>query len=338
MLNASHDRAPLRRGAGLVAAIVMLVIATPMAALTLTEQAPPAPAAPNAGRDVTLIPAPAPAPRPVTPVAPVPRPRPVAPAPLAPASATAAAGRQQAPASVSGTMSDPSGGVLPGVEMALTDRTSGVRASRVTDGAGWFRFPDLTPGPYTLTATLPGFATVVSEFTLAPGQNLERRIGMRIGSLQETITVTCAAGAAALPAPRPVFAADTRARASRLSAIAVARKMAHAIVAPVAAAQATPVRVGGQIRVPRMLRRATPVCPSAVLPAANGTTVTLEATIGTDGYVNDIRPLTSAGEQPSAEFIESAREAVRQWQYMPTLLNNSPVPVIMTVTISYQRK
>jgi hypothetical protein len=30
-------------------------------------------------------------------------------------------------------------------------------------------------------------------------------------------------------------------------------------------------------------------------------------------------------------------EAVRQWQFTPTRLNNSPVPVIMTVTVLYQR-
>ena len=58
--------------------------------------------------------------------------------------------------------------------------------------------------------------------------------------------------------------------------------------------------------------------------------VILEATIGADGKVKDVRVLRSI---PLLD--QAAIDAVRQWEYTPTLLNNVPVPVIMTVTVQF---
>ena len=38
--------------------------------------------------------------------------------------------------------------------------------------------------------------------------------------------------------------------------------------------------------------------------------------------------------KPTAAFV-AAHDAVKQWQFTPTLLNNVPVPVIMTVTVNF---
>ncbi len=107
---------------------------------------------------------------------------------LAPALAFAQAGG----ASLAGTVKDASGAVLPGVTVeasspALTERT---RAA-VSDGSGQYRIIDLPPGTYTLTATLPGFNTVQrSELVLSGSATLTIPIDMKVGDLQETITVT----------------------------------------------------------------------------------------------------------------------------------------------------
>jgi protein TonB len=58
--------------------------------------------------------------------------------------------------------------------------------------------------------------------------------------------------------------------------------------------------------------------------------VIVEATIGEDGHVINARILRSV---PLLD--QAAVEAVRQWQYTPTLLNGVPVPVIMTVTVNF---
>ena len=97
-----------------------------------------------------------------------------------------------AQASLTGTVRDASGGVLPGVtvEAASPALIEKVRTA-VTDGSGQYRIVDLQPGVYSLNATLPGFNTVRREnIELTGNQTLTIPIDMRVGGLQETITVT----------------------------------------------------------------------------------------------------------------------------------------------------
>ena len=91
-----------------------------------------------------------------------------------------------------------------------------------------------------------------------------------------------------------------------------------------------PVRVGGAIQPPKKVRDQNPVYPPIAQSARVQGVVILEATIGPDGRVQDVRVLRSIPLLDAA-----AIEAVRQWQYTPTLLNNVPVPVIMTVTVNF---
>ena len=66
--------------------------------------------------------------------------------------------------SLAGTVRDTSGAVLPGVTIEASSPAliTKVRTG-VTDEAGQYRIPDLPPGTYKVTFTLPGFATVVRE-------------------------------------------------------------------------------------------------------------------------------------------------------------------------------
>jgi hypothetical protein len=93
---------------------------------------------------------------------------------------------------LTGTVRDASGGVLPGVnvEAASPAIQGGVRTV-VTDSAGVYRIVELSPGTYTLSFTLPGFITVRREaIPLGGTQVLTIPIEMRVGGLEETITVT----------------------------------------------------------------------------------------------------------------------------------------------------
>ena len=66
---------------------------------------------------------------------------------------------QTTSASVSGSVQDSQGGVLPGVTVTMTSRTQGNVLTAVTDAGGRFVFPIVRPDTYTLQATLPGFKT-----------------------------------------------------------------------------------------------------------------------------------------------------------------------------------
>ena len=92
----------------------------------------------------------------------------------------------------------------------------------------------------------------------------------------------------------------------------------------------TPLRVGGDIKEPRKVRDVKPVYPPDALAAGVQGVVILETVIGPDGTVRDARVLRS---QPMLD--QAALEAVRQWEFTPTLLNGVPVSVIMTVTVNF---
>ena len=101
-------------------------------------------------------------------------------------------GLAHAQASLAGTVSDASGAVLPGVTVEATSPVliEKVRTA-VTDGSGQYRIVDLRPGTYRMTFSLPGFTTVVRESVEVSGaQTISISAEMRVGALQETITVT----------------------------------------------------------------------------------------------------------------------------------------------------
>ncbi|MEQ1759891.1 MAG: TonB-dependent receptor [Vicinamibacterales bacterium] len=97
-----------------------------------------------------------------------------------------------AQASIVGTVRDSSGAVLPGVTVeaaspALIEKVRSV----VTDGAGQYKVVDLRPGSYTITFTLPGFNTARRDGVELTGSfSATVNADMRVGALEETITVT----------------------------------------------------------------------------------------------------------------------------------------------------
>jgi TonB family protein len=90
------------------------------------------------------------------------------------------------------------------------------------------------------------------------------------------------------------------------------------------------LRVGGDVRPPRKVKDVPPEYPASARNAKVQGVVILEATVGADGSVEDVRPLRSI---PLLD--QAAIDAVKQWQYEPTLLNGQPISVIMTVTVNF---
>jgi protein TonB len=92
-----------------------------------------------------------------------------------------------------------------------------------------------------------------------------------------------------------------------------------------------PLRTGGEIRPPAKTKHVAPVYPAIARQNGVQGTVILEATISEEGTVRDLRVLRSIPLLDSA-----ALDAVRQWQFTPTLLNGQRVPVLMTVTVTFK--
>jgi TonB family protein len=93
------------------------------------------------------------------------------------------------------------------------------------------------------------------------------------------------------------------------------------------------VRVGGDIKPPTKIRDVRPAYPEVAQKARVQGVVICEVLIGPEGWVTDARVLRSIPLLDQAAF-----DAVRQWEFTPTLLNGNPVPVIMTVTVNFTLK
>jgi len=91
-----------------------------------------------------------------------------------------------------------------------------------------------------------------------------------------------------------------------------------------------PFRVGGDIKPPVRTRYVAPSYPSIAQSARVQGIVIIDATISPEGKVMDARVTRSV---PLLD--QAALDAVRQWQYTPTLLNGVPVPIIMTVVVTF---
>jgi protein TonB len=91
-----------------------------------------------------------------------------------------------------------------------------------------------------------------------------------------------------------------------------------------------PVRTGGQMQAPALLKRVPPVYPPIAVSGKVQGLVILEATVGRDGRVEDVKVLRSM-----AVLDQAAIDAVRQWVYAPLLLNGQAERFILTVTVSF---
>jgi len=136
--------------------------------------------------------------------------------------------------------------------------------------------------------------------------------------------------AAAAKAAGDKAAADAVAGKEKADAVAAREKVNAAARAK--AKMVAPLRVGGQVRPPTKIKDVKPVYPAIAQSARVSGVVMIEATIGEDGKVVDAKVVRSI-----PVLDQAALDAVRQWEYTPTLLNGVPVPVVVTVTINFAR-
>jgi len=90
------------------------------------------------------------------------------------------------------------------------------------------------------------------------------------------------------------------------------------------------VRIGGKLKAPKIVHSVAPVYPELAIQARIRGTVVLEAQVGADGRVMSVKVVNS-----TPVFEEAAVEAVKQWRYAPLLLNGTPTPFILTVTVNF---
>src|SRR5262249_7740523 len=96
-------------------------------------------------------------------------------------------------ATISGTIKDDTGGVLPGADIVARNLETGISRSTVSNGDGAFTLPGLPPGKYEVRTSLPGFSTNAQNVELTVAQQAGLTITLKVGSAQETVTVIAGA-------------------------------------------------------------------------------------------------------------------------------------------------
>lgn len=219
---------------------------------------------------------------------------------------------QNAFSTISGSITDPSDAVLPGVFVVAMDTERRVRHEVRTTAAGRFELVGLPQGVYTLEVDVPGFETFQEKLTLS-GQDVNRDITLQVGTLQETIAVTS-------PSPNVGPAPPSERYQPRPANCGAGRATGPA--------PAGGLRVGGQIRQPRKLYHVSPLYP----PGEPAGTVRIDTVIDPNGFVSETKVTNDA---PPA-LAQASVEAVRQWEFDPTLLNCVAIPVRMSVVVDFR--
>jgi beta-lactamase regulating signal transducer with metallopeptidase domain len=217
-----------------------------------------------------------------------------------------AASAQGAFSTLSGTILDSTNAVVSGVTLRLTHVQSAARHEVRSDQTGHFEFIGLPRGDYELTSERVGFAPLSETFQV--NGNTQRDITLQVGSLEETISVVDTGE------PR---AADN----------SVGRRRST----PPELGTCQPSSTGGHIRPPLKIRHAWPRYPQHLGGAGIGGTIVLKGRIGTDGFLKELEAIAPV----NTDLASAAVDAVRQWQWTPTLLNCMPVEVPITVSVRF---
>ncbi len=93
--------------------------------------------------------------------------------------------------SIQGTVSDPTGAVIPGATVTAANVATGVRTTRQTTGAGVYSIAPLPPGDYTVSASADGFQTLVQERVIVDALGIVGlNLTLKVGATTEQVTVS----------------------------------------------------------------------------------------------------------------------------------------------------
>lgn len=90
---------------------------------------------------------------------------------------------------ITGTVMDPSGAIIPAAKVTVTEKSTGVSRTAITNGSGQFNISSLPPGTYTVNIKARGFSQSVQTFTLLADQVRDLNVHLQVGSASQQVTV-----------------------------------------------------------------------------------------------------------------------------------------------------
>jgi Carboxypeptidase regulatory-like domain/Gram-negative bacterial TonB protein C-terminal len=216
-------------------------------------------------------------------------------------------------ASVAGTVLDQNNRPIQDARLVLTNAPAQTKNEVRSDANGHYQFVGVPAGTYELMFESMGMASLKREgLTVAAGGDVTLNATMKIGSVEETITVT------STPDSRPLVNEMPKARANDKQR-------------PDACAASTQ---GACIRPPTKVKDVRPVYP----PGADEGVVELVATIDTDGRISFLDVVGNGKGGPTPPVLaDAAAAAVRQWEFLPTHLDGQPIDTTMHVHVRFAK-
>jgi len=201
---------------------------------------------------------------------------------------------------LSGTVVDPSGAVVPNAAVTLRNLEGKNEEVTTANLAGEFRFTSIPAARYSLQVQSRGFRIFSAEVTVTPGLESRTTARLAIGSMTESVTIT---GTKPSNAPPP----QTTGTPQR-------------------------IRVGGMVQMSRLVRQPRPIYPYDAQQEGIQGTVHIRAIISKTG---DVISATVINTEIDSRLAQSALEEVKQWKYEPTLLNGEPVEIVTTIDVNF---
>ena len=207
-------------------------------------------------------------------------------------------------AKLTGTVMDASGAVIPNANVLLVSKTSRNKEVTRSNAAGDYMFNGVPAGEYTLEIRKGGFELSKTNVVVEPSRITRQDVKLNLGSVNESMEIT---------ATRPVAAAKA------------------------AEGNGTPkrIRVGGMVQATKIVKMVRPVYPDGAKVAGIEGDVVLEAVIGKEGKLLNLRSISTTAPP---ELVTAATDAVSKWEYQPTLLNGEPVEIVTTIHIGFHLK
>ena len=214
-------------------------------------------------------------------------------------------------ASVRGVVADRFGGPLSGVDVILTNDQNGERRTAKTAVDASFEFGNLPGGTYLLEASRDGFARAYRDVTLKDDATSTQAMTMQVATLEETLRV--------VSGREPVPESDGN---ERRTAVRPSESPRDRVCGADGTGCVIPARKIADLR---------PQYPASASERGMEGVVIAEAVIDEQGLVGDVRVTRSVDDQLDMAVVE----AVRQWQFVPTMLNGVPTPSLIAVTVEF---
>jgi len=206
---------------------------------------------------------------------------------------------QNGQGSLTGVVEDPSGGRVPNCNIVAQNRDGSNRETTTTNAAGEYQFSAIPAGNYDLEFAARGFARA-KRSAAVPSTGVTRADAhLALGSMKESLQVTGRRSPAAPQSQAPA---------------------------------AAPIRIGGMVQAAKLIFHPDPIYSEELRQAGIEGTVMIEAIIGKDGSVQAARAVNT---DVDTRLVKQALDAVEQWRYQPTLLNNMPAPVTTTIEVHF---